>query len=178
MKNKPLKDQDVLVVGSGADLKGRHMAKFVDEWPGTVIRCNKEYCPEDSGTRTDIFFTRWNSWIGRITPRRDDCDYVVINDALGYSTTEQEMTLAELGHSAASCGLHAVAFARHRGARRIYAIGFGYSPASRCFFPKSYAARYDEKKNLAVTQYGRDANPHYNWRKENEYLVDSGVILL
>lgn len=59
----------MLIIGSGCDLKGRKLKRFIDEYDGVVIRCNKLYGdPADIGTRTDIFFTRWNSWIGGITP--------------------------------------------------------------------------------------------------------------
>lgn len=91
---------------------------------------------------------------------------------------EQKIILEELGHSAASCGLIAVAFCLHRGARNISVLGFGHSGASRGFFPKAYTASYKEKELLDVTRYKLDKNCHYDWRKEDAFLANNRINLL
>lgn len=81
----------------------------------------------------------------------------------------------ELGHDAASCGLLAVAYCLHRGARSISVIGFGYYPAIDGFCPKQYLTKYDEKKNLPVSRYNADLNTHYNWMAETRYLLNNNI---
>ena len=172
----------MLIIGSGIDLKGRKMKQYINNFNGVVIRCNKLYGGElddsDVGSRTDIMFTRWRSWIGRITPKLNDADYVVVNDLVGISKNEMECIYAELGHTAASCGLVAVAFCLHRGARSVTVVGFGHSGASRGFFPKQYTCTHKEKQTLETSRYNLDKNPHYDWTKENDYLVNNGVRLI
>lgn len=64
-----IQGKDILIIGSGVDIVGRRLARFVDTWPGVVVRCNKAYGdPLDIGRRTDLYFTRWESWVGTITP--------------------------------------------------------------------------------------------------------------
>lgn len=167
-----IQGKNILIVGSGVDLTGRRLASFVDNWQGVVARCNKLYgSPLDIGTRTDIFFTRWQSWVGTITPLQDGAEYVVINDARGITPQELAIIGQEIGVDFPSCGAVAVGWCLHRGARSVSVMGYGYSPQSRGFFPKAYAAKYPEKQGLPVTRYNVDKNSHYDWAKEAAYLI-------
>lgn len=82
-----LHGKNILIIGSGADIAGRRMGRDIDagKWD-IVIRLNKHYGDAvDVGTRTDIWFTRWLSWIGNITPKDEHAAYIVLNDARGIS---------------------------------------------------------------------------------------------
>lgn len=176
---KEIKNNDVLIIGSGVDLKGRRLARFIDNFRGVVIRCNKIYGdPADVGSRVDLFFTRWRSWFGTLTPLIKGTDYIAVNDCVGISPQECKIIADEVGWEAVSCGVVAVGYCLHRGARSISVIGFGYSPASRGFFPKGYTAAYPEKETLPTTKYNLDKNPHYNWALENAFLIYNKIKLL
>lgn len=69
-------------------------------------------------------------------------------------------------------------YCMHRGAKSISVMGFGYSPASRGFFPKAYQEKYKEKAGLPVTKYQVDRNPVYNWTLENAFLLNNHINLL
>lgn len=167
-----IQGKNILIVGSGVDLTGRRLASFVDGWPGVVVRCNKVYGdPRDIGRRTDLYFTRWQSWVGNITPLQDGAEYVVINDARGITPQELQIIGQEIGVDHVSCGAVAVAWCLHRGARSVSVMGYGYSPHSRGFFPKAYAAKYEEKRGLPVTRYNADKNTHYDWAREAAWLI-------
>jgi len=63
---KSIKDKTVLIIGSGADIDGRRLKYLIDNTNrfDIVARVNKHYGNElDTGTRTDVIFTRWNQWI-------------------------------------------------------------------------------------------------------------------
>lgn len=174
-----LHGKNILIIGSGADIAGRRMGRDIDagKWD-IVIRLNKHYGePQDCGTRTDIWITRWRSWIGNITPRENK-PYVVLNEHIGISPQEYQIILEELGHTAASCGLLAVAWCLHRGARSISVIGYGYYPQIYAFCPKQYLQQYDEKKKLPVSRFGVDCNPRYDWVREARYLLNNNINLL
>lgn len=86
-----LRNKNVLIVGSGCDLIGRRMSKWINDFDGVVIRVNKRYGdPLDVGTRCDLWVTRWLSWIGNITPS-EAVDYVVLNDYQGITAGETEI---------------------------------------------------------------------------------------
>lgn len=143
-----------------------------------VIRLNKHYGEAvDVGTRTDLWITRWKSWIGNITPL-EQVPYVVLNDNVGISPQEYQIIMDELGHTAASCGLLAVAWCLHRGAKSVSVIGYGYYPQIYGFCPKQYLQQYDEKKKLPVSRFGVDCNPRYDWVKEARYLLNNNINLL
>lgn len=77
-----IKDKRILIVGSSYDMNGKRLGKAIDSgnWD-IVIRLNKRYgSPLDNGTKTDLFFTRWRSWLGTITPKEENMQYIFIND--------------------------------------------------------------------------------------------------
>lgn len=174
-----IRGKNIIIIGSGADLAGRRMGKDIDrgKWD-IVIRLNKRYgTPHDVGNRTDLWITRWRSWIGTITPAEDK-PYIILNEHVGISPKEYQIILDELGHNAASCGLLAVAWCLHRGARSVSVIGYGYYPDIYSFCPKQYLMQYDEKKNLPVSRFNQDCNPRYDWIAEARYLTNNNIIML
>lgn len=152
----------VLLVGSGLDVNGRRLAAAVDgprsRWD-VVVRMNRHYGnPEDVGLRTDVIFTRWKRWLGWWSREALEAvsDVVVLNEYMGFSAEELALDCREVGHDAASIGLHTAAFLVRRGAL-VEGIGFGC--AGGVFAREK---RYPDGR--------RDGNLRYNWRAENEWL--------
>lgn len=85
-----IRGKNVLIIGSGCDMKGRRAAAFIDSFDGVVIRCNRPYqSAQDGGKRCDLWFTRWRSWVGSITPK--DGEHIIINDCDGITQNELEI---------------------------------------------------------------------------------------
>lgn len=169
----------VLVIGSGADNDGRKMGKEIDlgKWD-VVIRCNKLYgAREDTGTRTDVLFTRWNSWLDNKTFIPDEVMAgvkftVIANQHIGTSRTEYSWLCAQVGNEQVSCGPQAVHWALTHGAARVDLIGFGrrggvftrdkvYSSADKA------VGRVPDHETDNLT----DKNPLYNWDLERRWLL-------
>ena len=175
----------VLIIGSGSDLDGRAMQAAIDGGDfDLVARVNKVYgAPEDVGTRTDVLFTRWYSWLDNKAWVPDSvassATIVVLNQHIGYSKTEYEWLCARIGHNAASAGAQAVDYFLNRGAAKVSIIGFGcrggkfnrdkvYSVANTAHVP-----------TRLTTEEGKDVNPTYDWHAERAWeLSESRVTFL
>lgn len=121
-----LRGKKVLVVGSSIELDDYHFTNNnLDKWD-VVIRLNKLY--GNLGTRTDIIFTRWISWIKDPYKLRnffpqsviDNSKSIIIaNQNIGISATEVALIKEEAGVEHASIGLVAVGYCLHRGQERL-----------------------------------------------------------
>lgn len=164
----------VLVIGSGQDIDGRDLGETIDNsdrW-NYIVRINKLYGdPVDSGRRTDIFVTRWSSWVGEgnafVEPDvLAKCKkLIILNQNVGYSKTERDMISKELGLEHISAGVQAVAWLLNRGCQHIDLIGFGYKDG-----------KFNEQKVYAKNSINYepgmvDTNPLYSWAKEREWLL-------
>lgn len=133
----------------------------------------------DAGTRTDIFFTRWKSWLGGITPELPDTEYIFINEQIGITRYEYESIRNEVGVEHVSAGTIACAWLLNRGAR-VDAIGFGYDKFTDSFYPKAYTKKY--KEHTKITESGgtlvNDKNEAYDFKKENMWLLVNDINLL
>lgn len=177
---KSLKDKTVLIIGSGNDIDGRRLQKTIDDKNrfDFVARVNKHYGNEqDSGTRTDIIFTRWHQWIndGVEFFTKEEIEnakqVIILNQFINYSQTELNILLEELGTTAASAGLQAIQYFLNRDVRRIYLLGFGMT---REGFTKQ--KRYAmNSKNYPSGMF--DMNTHYNWDKEKSYMLQQSKIV-
>lgn len=164
----------VLVIGSGQDIDGRELGETIDKsdkWD-YIVRINKTYgLPEDVGRRTDIFITRWSSWCseGNIFVGPDvlaKCKKVIIlNQNVGYSKTEREMIIKELGLEHVSAGVQAVAWLLNRGCKDITLIGFGFRDG-KFMEQKVYA-----KNSINYPDGMKDDNPLYSWYRERQWLL-------
>lgn len=166
-----LRGKKVLVVGSSIELDDYHFTNNnLDKWD-VVIRLNKLY--GNLGTRTDIIFTRWISWIKDPYKLRNffpqsvienSKSIIIANQNIGISATEVALIKEEAGVEHASIGLVAVGYCLHRGARKISLIGFG-----------------DGKRKVYCSNsgYGRgfvDNNTHYDFKKEREFYNNQSII--
>lgn len=164
----------VLVIGSGQDLDGRGMKDIIEgDTYDFVCKLNKSYgAIEDVGTRCDILFTRWYSWIseGQDFIEKeilDKCKQVIIlNQHCGYSQTEQVMISYEIGAEHISAGPQAVHWLLNRGCRHIDLIGFGYKPGEGFMTEKIYA-----KNSKNYPDGMKDNNTIYDWAKERQWLM-------
>lgn len=177
-----VKNKRVLLIGSGWDIAGRRMGKEIDygkRWD-IVARVNRVYGdPQDVGSRTDIFFTRWRSWLGNITPDLPDPEYIFINEEIGITRNEYNAIRNEVGTEHVSAGTIACAWLLNRGAI-VDAVGFGYDKFTDSFYPKAYAKRYKEHKK--VTESGgtlvNDKNEAYDFKRENLWILTNDITLL
>lgn len=159
-----LSNKRVCIIGSHSTLDDLHLTDTQLAQYDVVIRLNKYYAA--CGTRCEIIFTRWVSWIEDKYHLRnffpqwmiDNAqDIVITNQSVGISETEKSLICEEAGVEHASIGLLAVAYCLHRGVRDITLIGFGDGKS------KTYCSN---------SGYGRgfiDRNDHYNWQKEREF---------
>lgn len=157
-----------IVIGSGADVAGRGLGSRIDAGEfGLVLRVNKPYgVPEDVGSRIDVLVTRWQPWIQKYFPGPTlGCQWVVLNEHLGISADEMRAAAMEIGHPHASAGLLACMWALNRGARQVFAIGFGYRRGQGWPGQKMYPDGT------------LDPNPNYNWPAENRWLENSVTLL-
>lgn len=165
----------VLVIGSGADLRGRRMGNEVDfsrRWD-VVARLNKVYGARlDVGRRCELAFIRWRGWrtMCAAGPGMGGCGapwwpqdvrcgvrrWVVLNEFQGIGEDECRVTAAEAGVEKPSCGLLAVAWLLNRGARQVDLVGFGFD-----------GVRWCERKIYADG--GVDGNGHYDWEQEHAW---------
>ncbi|MBO5957100.1 MAG: hypothetical protein J6Q39_06050 [Bacteroidales bacterium] len=160
------------MIGSGQDLDGRAMKDIIDgNTYDYICRINKTYGDvQDVGTRCDIFFTRWSSWVSY------GCDFidadtlhqckivVVLNQHVNYSQTERTMISYEVGEDHVSAGPQAVHWLLNRGCRHIDLIGFGYRDG-KFMDEKIYA-----KNSKNYPDGMKDTNSMYNWAKERQWL--------
>lgn len=157
-----------IVIGSGADVVGRGLGSCIDAGDfGLVLRVNKPYgVPEDVGSRIDVLVTRWQSWIQKYFPGPTlGCQRVVLNEHLGISAEEMRAAAQEIGHPHVSAGLLACMWALNRGARQVYAIGFGYRRGQGWPEGKVYP-------DGTV-----DRNERYDWPRENRWLENNVTLL-
>lgn len=167
----------VLVIGSGSDLDTRDMADLVDGPTYDVVaRVNKHYGdPKRVGTRTDVIFTRWPSWLDRFDwfSEREQAraqEIVVLNVGMGYSRTEYQWLCQRVGHNNVSAGSQALDFFLNRGAASVDVVGFGFSGKSFAeskLYTSDNAAHIPESKTEGV----KDVNPNYDWGKEKEWRL-------
>ena len=175
---KSLKNKRVLIIGSGADIDGKRLKKLIDGNTFDVVaRVNKHYGMEqDTGTRTDVIFTRWLQWIKKPIDFFSDEEIqnakqvVILNQHVGYSENEKHLLLVELGHDAASAGLQAIHFFLNRDVREIYLLGFGmYSDGFKQ--SKKYC-----KRAFNYSDGMTDTNNAYDWNKERDYMLKQSKI--
>lgn len=174
-----LSGKNVLVIGSGADNDGRKLGKDIDlgKWD-VVIRCNKLYgAREDTGTRTDVLFTRWNSWLDNeeFMPREVIANVkvaVIANQHIGVSQTEYGWLCAQVGKDQVSCGPQAVHWALTHGAARVDLIGFGRK--NGVFMRDKVYSKADKDSNRVPNHdidFLTDKNPIYDWHLERMWLM-------
>ena len=157
-----------IIIGGGADLTGRGMGEQIDAGLfGEVVRVNKPYgAPEDVGRRLDVLVTRWPEWVpvyfpGSLVVQRR----VVLNVFDGFTAEEYEAARREVGWQNVSAGLLACCWALNRGARQVFAIGFGYRRGQGWPGQKMYPDGT------------LDPNPNYNWPAENRWLENNVTLL-
>ena len=147
---------------------GRKLGRRIDAGEfGVVLRVNKPYgSPEDVGSRMDVLVTRWSSWIRKYFPGPSiGCQWVVLNEKLGISAEEMRAAAQEIVHPHVSAGLLACMWALNRGARQVYAIGFGYRRGQGWPEGKVYP-------DGTV-----DRNERYDWPRENRWLENNVTLL-
>jgi hypothetical protein len=157
-----------IVIGGGADVVGRGLGSCIDAGEfGLVLRVNKPYgSPEDVGSRIDVLVTRWQAWIQKYFPGPTlGCQRVVLNEHLGISAEEMRAAAQEIVHPHVSAGLLACMWALNRGARQVYAIGFGYRRGQGWPEGKVYP-------DGTV-----DNNTKYDWPRENRWLENNVTLL-
>lgn len=160
--------KNCIVIGSGADVAGRRLGARIDSGAfGLVVRVNKPYgAPVDVGSRTDVLVTRWRSWVDRFFPGvPPGVSRVVLNEHLGISPVEIASASAEIGWENVSAGLLACQWALNRGARKVFAIGFGYRRGQGWPAQKTYPDGT------------ADPNKRYNWPVENRWLQNNVTLL-
>lgn len=167
-----IKGKRILIIGSGADNDGRRMQEQIDsDYYHYVIRVNKHYGQaEDTGTRTDIIFTRWVQWVSNGSKFFTEDEIknakkiVVINQQVGIAQAEIEQGKIEVGHKSISAGIYAALWCINRGASQIDLIGYGkYSDGFR---GKKYCQNsYNYPDRMT------DNNPNYNWEKEQAWMI-------
>lgn len=157
-----------IIIGSGADLVGRRLGKKIDSGHfDRVIRVNKPYGdPVDVGARMDVLVTRYASWIQKYFPGPTiGCPKIIINEHVGISESEHLAAASEIGWKHVSAGTLACMWALNRGARQVFALGFGFHPDRGWPTAKSYPDGTP------------DNNPHYNWPRENRWLENNVTLL-
>lgn len=166
----------VLVIGSGSDLDKREMADMVDGPTYDVVaRVNKHYGdPKRVGTRTDVIFTRWPSWLDRqdwFSDREQarSQEIVILNVHVGYSRTEHEWLAKRIGVKQVSAGVMAVDFFLNRGAASVDIVGFGFKDGewSR---DKLYTTANPSQIPTSKTDGAKDINDAYDWTRERRWL--------
>ena len=175
-----IKGKRILIIGSGADNDGRRMQEQIDsDYYHYIIRVNKHYGkPEDTGSRTDIIFTRWLQWVSNGQKFFTDEDLaqakkvVIINQHLGISQAEIEQGKIEVCHDKVSAGIYAALWCINRGASQIDLIGYGkFSDGFREH--KKYCQNSHNYPDRMI-----DTNPLYNWQKEQRWLLAQPEITL
>lgn len=174
-----IKGKRVLIIGSGSDLDGRRLEKKIDsDYYDYIIRINKHYgLREDSGTRTDIIFTRWVQWINKGINFFTDEDIqnskkiIIINQNVGVSLSEIEQGKLEIGHDKVSAGVIACLWCINRGVKEIDIIGFGHYQDG--WHIKSYC-----QNSFNYNPRMKDNNPLYDWDKEKRWLMNQPEINL
>lgn len=171
IENKQLnfKNKKVLVIGSGNDIVGKKLGKKIDagEWD-FIVRCNHYYGdPEDVGTRTDIFITRFKlSGENCLKEFPRSPKYLIsINDYNGYPQHLVQDTIKQVGHYKVSCGALTVNWLLNQQAK-LYLMGFGKLTDGSWIEQKTYP---DGKI---------DHNPFLNWRKEHIWLDRQPITFL
>lgn len=159
-----LMNKRVAIIGSHSTLDDLHLTDKQLEQYDVVIRLNKYYAA--CGSRCEIIFTRWVSWVEDKYRLRnffpqwmiDNAqDIIITNQSIGISETEKSLICEEAGVKNASIGLIAVAYCLHRGVRDITLIGFGDGKSKTYCSNSGYGRGY------------KDTNTHYDWQKEREY---------
>lgn len=164
----------VLVVGSGDDLDHRNIREDVEggRWD-VVARVNKHYgAPALVGTRTDVVFTRWPSWLDRFDwfskEEQEGAEVIILNIFHGYSRTEYKWLCRRVGHKNVSAGSQAIDYFLNRGASSVDVVGFGYLNGKRSE-AKRYTAANPSHIPATKTEGVTDVNPNYDWEKENAW---------
>lgn len=174
-------NKHVLLIGSGWDIAGKRLGHDIDNGKWDIIaRVNRLYGdPVDVGTKTDIFFTRWRSWLGSITPVVDKAKYIFINENEGITKEEYLSIRNEVGVEHVSAGTVACAWLLNRGAI-VDAIGFGYDSFTDSFYPKAYAKKYAEHKKISESggTLVNDKNEAYDFKRENLWILTNSITLL
>ena len=174
-----LKDKTVLIIGSGQDIDGRRMKNIIDgNHFDIVARVNKMYGNEqDIGTRTDFIFTRWQQWIKKgmnfFTDEtlKQAKKIIVLNQHVGYSESEKNELLFEVGHPAVSAGIQTIHYFLNRDVKKVCLIGFGH-------FQDGFKNEKKYCKNSHNYPNGMiDKNPHYDWSKEQHWMKNQSKIV-
>ena len=178
----PLKNKKVLIIGSGIDLSGRKMASIIDKSNkyDVIIRLNKLYgSREDTGSRTDILFTRWSRWVDdrfelyKFFPQDllpSVKQIIITNQHIGISHSEYQLSKQEIGVENISIGALAVCWCLHRAVREINLIGYGFNG-----YEFSNEKRYAE--NAVIFSKGfNDTTTHYNWNKERQFFLNQPTV--
>ena len=155
-----LREQSVLLFGSGTDLVGRGLGKRIDarEWD-VVVRCNHYYgAPEDVGTRTDLAVVRMAKQERAFFDEapRAPLRVVSTNDGNNFPLNMVLQAAAEVGHKEASCGVIAAKWLLSCGAH-VTAIGIGHNPDGTWASVKSYPDG------------AKDSTTHCDWEKEHRW---------
>lgn len=165
-----VKNQKVLLIGSGKDLEGRQMGTRIDsgEWD-VVVRCNHFYGhPEDVGTRTDLAVVREIKHEKTFIDEAPVCPLRVLttNDGINFPKHILQQAAKEVGHHEASIGIIAARWLLNCGAR-LSVIGIGHFSDGTWIKQKTYP-------NGTV-----DKSLFCDWQKENAWWQrQSGVELL
>ena len=176
---KSIKGKTVLIIGSGADIDGRRLAKQIDNTNrfDIVARVNKHYGVEkDTGKRTDVIVTRWLQWVkgGSNFFHEDELKNakatIILNQNCGFSETEQAILCSELQVEKVSAGIQAVSYFLNRGARVIYLLGFGMTKEG-FMNEKKYC-----KHSINYKDGMKDTNQFYDWNKEKIWLKQQSKI--
>lgn len=177
---KSIKGKTVLIIGSGADIDGRRLAKQIDNTNrfDIVARVNKHYGNEiDTGKRTDVIVTRWLQWV------KDGINFftneeienakqvIILNQHVGFSQTENQIVCNELGVEKVSAGIQAVSYFLNRGAKTIYLLGFGMTKEG-FMNEKKYC-----KHSINYKDGMKDTNQFYDWNKEKTWLKQQSKII-
>lgn len=159
----------VIIVGSSFLADGKRLGRDIDERKyGKIVRLNRQYGdPMDTGTQTDVWWTRWQSWIGGITPYSDTARYFVVNEHRGISEDEMGVCASEIGHQWVSIGTLACWYYVMHG-YHVYYIGCGYDTYTGTWPKKRYGK---VKPNGLCDGRHQDENTHYDWEKENKWLM-------
>lgn len=173
----------ILVIGSGSDLDGRRMHDEIESNKYDIVaRVNKLYgANEDVGTRTDVIFTRWYSWLDNLQWFNKDVQdnakqIVILNQHVGYSQTEYQWLCAKMGTTSASAGAQAIDFFLNRGAACVDVIGFGCKEGK--FNPDKIYTQGSKGTTPEhnTTKEGKDENPNYDWHAEREWEINQASV--
>lgn len=174
-----LKDKTVLIIGSGQDIDGRRMKNIIDGNRFDIVaRVNKMYGNEqDIGTRTDFIFTRWQQWVKKgmnfftdevLTKAKKT---IILNQHVGYSESEKNELLVEVGHENVSAGVQSIHYFLNRDVRKIYLIGFGHFQDGFRNVKKYCQNAHNYPNGMT------DTNQHYNWKKEQHWMKNQSKIV-